>query len=130
MTANASSPEARTFQPSELELERRAFRRTRGRRSLLVSVLSTLVFAALLALLLAGSPGWAKVQASFFDFGVAADAFPRVIKGLWLNVQVLAVSVLGVAIFGTLLVPFALFSQFYSSCSPTLASFSSFLSFG
>lgn len=68
-----------------------------------MSVLSTLVFAALLALLLAGSPGWAKVQASFFDFGVAADAFPRVIKGLWLNVQVLAVSVLGVAIFGTLL---------------------------
>jgi hypothetical protein len=31
--------------------------------------------------------------------------------------------------FGTLLVPFALFSQFYSSCSLTLASFSSFLSF-
>jgi hypothetical protein len=29
-----------------------------------------------------------------------------------------------------LLVPFALFSQFYRSCSPTLASFSSFLSFG
>jgi hypothetical protein len=27
-------------------------------------------------------------------------------------------------------VPFALFSQFYSSCSLTLASFSSFLSFG
>jgi hypothetical protein len=29
-----------------------------------------------------------------------------------------------------LLVPFALFSQFYSSCSLTLASFSNFLSFG
>lgn len=103
MTVDSNTPQARAFQPSELELGRRAFRRSRGRRSLLVSVLSTLVFAGLLALLLAGSPGWAKVQASFFDLGVAADAFPRVIKGLWLNVQVLAVSVLGVAVFGTLL---------------------------
>ena len=91
MTVDSNTPQARAFQPSELELGRRAFRRSRGRRSLLVSVLSTLVFAGLLALLLAGSPGWAKVQASFFDLGVAADAFPRVIKGLWLNVQVLAV---------------------------------------
>ncbi len=103
MTTPNTAPKARAFQPSELELERRAFRRARGRRSLLVSVASTLVFAAVLVLFAANSPGWAKVQASFFDFAVAADAFPRVIQGLWLNVQVLVVAVLGVAVFGTLL---------------------------
>jgi len=98
-----SRSETRAFQPSELERERRAFRRSRGRRSVLVSIASTLIFAAVLALVLIGSPGWERVRDTFFDLGVAADAFPRVIRGLWLNVQVLVVAVLGVAVFGTLL---------------------------
>ncbi len=103
MTTHSATPEARAFQPSELELERRAFRRARGRRSLLVSVLSTVVFAGVLVLVLVGSPGWERVQQSFFDPEVALAAFPRVIKGLWLNVQVLFVAAIGVAVLGTLL---------------------------
>ncbi len=103
MSSTPANAEARAFQPSELELERRAFRRARGRRSTLISVLSTLVFAAVLAIVLIGSPGWERVQQSFLDPGVAADAFPRVIKGLWLNIQVLVVAVLGVAVCGTLI---------------------------
>lgn len=103
MTTHSATPEARAFRPSELELERRAFRRARGRRSLLVSVLSTVVFAAVLVLVLVGSPGWERVQQSFFDPEIALAAFPRVIKGLWLNVQVLVVAALGVAVLGTLL---------------------------
>jgi len=93
----------RAGEVSEIELGRRAYRRTRKRRSILVSVLSTLVFAAVLVLVLLNSPGWARVRESFFDFAVAGDAFPRVIKGLWLNHQVLVVAVIGVAIFGSLL---------------------------
>lgn len=98
-----STSEAHAPQPSELELERRAFRRARGRRSVLVSILSTVVFAGVLATVLVGSPGWERVRETFFDLGVAADAFPRVIKGLWLNIQVLFVAAIGVAVFGTLL---------------------------
>lgn len=93
----------RAGEVSAIELGRRAYRRTRKRRSILVSVLSTLVFAAVLVLVLLNSPGWARVRESFFDFAVAGDAFPRVIKGLWLNIQVLVVAVIGVAIFGSLL---------------------------
>ena len=91
------------FEPSSIELERRAFRSARQRRSVLVSIVSTLVFATVLALVLVNSPGWEKVRESFFDFAVARDAFPRVIKGLWLNIQVLVVAALGVAVLGTLL---------------------------
>lgn len=88
---------------SEVELERRAFRRTRKQRSILVSVLSTLVFAAVIAVILVNSPGWSRVSETFFDPQVAIDAFPRVIEGLWLNIQVLFAAVIGVAILGTLL---------------------------
>ncbi|QIK62281.1 amino acid ABC transporter permease [Leucobacter viscericola] len=88
---------------STIELERRAFRRTRKRRSILVSVLSTLVFAAVIAVILVNSPGWSRVSETFFDPAVAIDAFPRVIEGLWLNIQVLFAAVIGVAILGTLL---------------------------
>ena len=88
---------------SGIELERRAFRRARKQRSIFISILSTLVFAAVMTLVLVNSPGWERVSATFFDLDVAIDAFPRVIEGLWLNVQVLFASAIGVAIFGTLL---------------------------
>lgn len=88
---------------SSIELERRAFRRARKQRSILVSVVSTLVFAAVIALVLVNSPGWERVRETFFDPRVAVESFPRVIKGLWLNIQVLFVAALGVAILGTLL---------------------------
>lgn len=92
-----------SFTPSAIELERQAFRRTRKRRSILISLLSTVVFAGVMTLLLINSPGWARVRESFFDPQVAAESFPRIVKGLWLNIQVLFFASIGVAIFGTLL---------------------------
>lgn len=92
-----------TYTVSALELDRRAYRRARGRRSVLVSLASTIVFAAVFAFVLMSSPGWARVQETFFDWDVAVQSFPRVIKGLWLNIQVLVVAGIGVAILGTLL---------------------------
>lgn len=95
-----SEPE---FIPSAIELERREYRHARKRRSILVSIASTLVFAGVFALVLVNSPGWDAVRETFFDPAIAVEAFPRVIKGLWLNVQVLFVAAVGVAILGTLL---------------------------
>ncbi|WP_336991343.1 amino acid ABC transporter permease [Leucobacter sp. VD1] len=99
----SSLPGSAPFEPSAIELERRAFRRARKQRSILFSVLSTLVFAAVIAVVLVNSPGWSRVSETFFDVEVAVKSFPRVIEGLWLNVQVLFVSAIGVAILGTLL---------------------------
>lgn len=96
----AGAPER---EPSPVELDRRAFRKRQGAKSVAISVVSTLVFAVVVWLGLVNSPGWANVQKSFFNFDVAVTAFPSVIKGLWLNIQVLFFSAIGVAIFGSLL---------------------------
>lgn len=103
MTDRVAADPARRPQPTEVELGRRAFRRQQGRRSLLISVVSTIVFAAVVAVVLVNSPGWARVQTSFFDWETAVSSLPKILTGLWLNVRVLAVAVVGVAIFGTLL---------------------------
>jgi polar amino acid transport system permease protein len=63
--------------------------------------LSTLVFAVVAWLLLVNTPGWSRVQTSFFDWETAVKAFPRVLDGLWLNLRVLffaSVSVIVVAL--------------------------------
>jgi len=98
-----SQPEARRFEPSQIELERRAFRRARGRRSILISLLSTVVFAAVIVLILLNSPGWTIVRETFFDPAAAIASLPSVLKGLWMNVQVLVFASIGVAILSVLI---------------------------
>jgi polar amino acid transport system permease protein len=92
-----------TLPVSEVELGRRHYRQTRRRRSLLVSLASTLALAAAIWLALVLSPGWADVKDSFFDLEVGRDALPGILRGLWLNVRVLIVAALLVGIFGSLL---------------------------
>jgi polar amino acid transport system permease protein len=89
--------------PSQVELERRLYRRQRGRRSVVVSVVSTLVVIAVVWLGVVNTPGWAAVQQSFFDPQTAIDTFPGVLLGLWLNIRILFFSAIGVAVLGTLL---------------------------
>jgi polar amino acid transport system permease protein len=87
---------------SSLELERRAWRRARSRRSTLVALASTLVFAVVAYLLVTRAPGWPRVQATFFNLEVAGDTLPRIAEGLWLNVQVLVVGGFLVLVVGLL----------------------------
>ncbi|MBP1302671.1 amino acid ABC transporter permease [Curtobacterium sp. 1310] len=89
--------------PSQVELERRLYRRQRGHRSVVVSVVSTLVVIAVVWLGVVNTPGWAAVQQSFFDPQTAIDTFPAVLLGLWLNIRILFFSAIGVAVLGTLL---------------------------
>ncbi|MEY4961418.1 MAG: hypothetical protein RLZZ249_115 [Actinomycetota bacterium] len=88
---------------SKAELARREFRRTQRSRSVLVAFISTLVFATLVWFGLIATPGWSRVQESFFSWEVAVQAWPRVLDGLLLNLRVLAVSAVLVLIFGLLL---------------------------
>ena len=89
--------------PSSLELERRAFRRRASVRSILVAAASTVVFAGLVWYFVVNTPGWARVQDSFFDPETAVAAFPRVAQGFLVNLRILAFAVVGVAILATLL---------------------------
>ncbi|MFM2023417.1 MAG: hypothetical protein RIR89_809 [Actinomycetota bacterium] len=88
---------------SQAELERRNFRRQQRGRSIWISLVSTLAFAALVWFGLLATPGWERVQTSFFNLEVAVEAFPRVIDGLLLNLRVLVAAAILVLIFGLLL---------------------------
>lgn len=88
---------------STAELERRNFRSQQRKRSIWISLASTLAFAVLVWFGLLATPGWERVQASFFDWNIAITAFPRVIDGLLLNLRVLAAAAVLVLIFGLLL---------------------------
>lgn len=88
---------------SDIELGRRAYRRSKAQRSFALSVVSFLVFAGAIWWVLANSPGWALVQQTFFSPEHFARSFPKVLDGLWLNLRMLIVAAIGVAILSTLL---------------------------
>lgn len=68
-----------------------------------ISIASTLVVAALAWLLIISTPGWARVQAQFFNPEIALASLPRVWDGFLLNLRVLAMSAVLVLLFGLLL---------------------------
>jgi polar amino acid transport system permease protein len=90
-------------EPSAVERDRRSFRRRQTSRSVLLAVLSTLVFATVAWFAVVNTPGWERVQNSFFDPAVLAKAWPRVITGLWLNIRVLFFAALGVLVLSIIL---------------------------
>ena len=65
-SAPAEAPPARR-EVSAVELERQAFRKRQGARSVVISLISTLVVAALAWVLIINTPGWARVQQQFFN---------------------------------------------------------------
>ena len=85
-------------QPSSIELGRRAFRRRQGIRSVLISIASTLVLAIAAWLTIINTPGWARVQETFFNPVVFWEALPRVWDGFLLNLRVLFFAVIGVLV--------------------------------
>ena len=90
-------------QPSQIELDRRAFRKKQSGRSVLISAASTIALAIVLWLTVVNTHGWAEVQRAFFDPKIGWESLPTLLQGLWLNVQVLFFAVIGVAIFATLI---------------------------
>lgn len=90
-------------QVSEVELSRRAYRKKQQLQSVVTSLISTIVFVAIIVIGLKMSPGWPRVKETFFSAEYFVSSFPAILKGLWLNVKVLAVALIGVAIFATLI---------------------------
>jgi polar amino acid transport system permease protein len=97
------APSAGQRRPSEVELGRRAFRRRQGAKSVAVSAVSTVVFAAVVWITVVNTPGWARVQQSFFDPATFVDAWPRVAEGFVLNLRVLFFASIGVLVFSLVL---------------------------
>jgi polar amino acid transport system permease protein len=92
-----------SWEPSRRELERRAVRRARARRDITVASLALVVVLGVLAVGITSSPGWARVQDSFFNWQQAKASFPEVIKGFGKNIVIFLVAepcilVLGAAV--------------------------------
>jgi polar amino acid transport system permease protein len=87
---------------SSIQRERIAYRRRRAIRSVALAALSTAITGTLLVLAVTGSPGWDRVQESFFSFELGMDALPAVLDGLWLNIRLLVVCALAALALGLL----------------------------
>lgn len=98
-TADPASGETR-HQPSAEELRRRAVRQRQAKRRTLVSAVSTVVVLGALAAVVLLSPGWERVQQTFFDLSYAAEVLPAVAKGLALNIQLTVIGTVCIGIIG------------------------------
>jgi len=81
-------------------IDRVAYRQSRARRSTLIALVSTAVFAAVLLFAVTSSPGWPRVRDSFFNLRIGWDSLPALLDGLWLNIRVLVVCQVLILIFG------------------------------
>ena len=81
-------------------IDRVAYRQSRARRSTLIALLSTVVFAAVLLFAVTSSPGWPRVRDSFFNLRVGWESLPALLDGLWLNIRVLVVCQVLILMFG------------------------------
>ena len=88
---------------SPVELQRRAYRKRQGAKSVVISLISTLVLAVIVWVVVLNTPGWARVQESFFNGEVFLAALPRVWEGFLLNLRVLAMASVAVVLVALLL---------------------------
>jgi polar amino acid transport system permease protein len=83
------------WQPSALQRERIAFRRRQTVRSVVIAAVSTLVLGVVLVGVVTRAPGWQSVREFFFDAKIGREFFVSILRGLWLNIQLLFVCAIG-----------------------------------
>ena len=82
---------------------REIYEAERRRRSLAVAAASTVVVVLALIMLVPLTPGWEKVQKSFFNGAVLAKTFPRLLDAFKVNVMIFAWSAPSIAVLGLLI---------------------------
>jgi polar amino acid transport system permease protein len=98
-----ASAAAAAWSPSARQRQRDVYRRGRARRSTVIAAISTAMFVTVAVLAVTSSPGWPRVQQSFFNPEVAWVAVPQVLYGLRLNAYVWLGAAAGMLVFGLLL---------------------------
>lgn len=89
--------------PSQHELSRRRLRRRLGVRSALIATVMTAVVFVVVALVIAGSPGWPRVKETFFSWPDAKEAFPDLLDAIWLNIKMFLIAEVFILIFAMLI---------------------------
>ena len=59
---------------------------------MLIAVVSTIVFLALLALLATQSPGWEAFKAYFLDWQKYRESFPEIARAFLINVRIFVIA--------------------------------------
>jgi polar amino acid transport system permease protein len=91
------------YVPSARRLARERYQRGRRRRSALIAGVSTLGAAVVLYVVITGSPGWQRTRETFFNAHYARQALPDILRGLALNLELLAICGVSVLLLGLLL---------------------------
>ena len=91
------------WRPSEIQLDRIAYRRQRTVRSATISAVSTLVLGTIVIVAVTRSPGWPRVKETYFDVSYGWQVLPGIAKGLWLNIRIMVVCEIFILIFAMML---------------------------
>jgi polar amino acid transport system permease protein len=63
-----------------------------GRRSVVVALISTVVFFVLVGVAITHAPGWPEVKRPFFDWGYFKDSLPELLRAFRLNVKIFLIA--------------------------------------
>jgi polar amino acid transport system permease protein len=77
---------------SERQVERERLRRQRSRRSSSIATASTILVIVLLFWVFTNSPGWPRVQETFFNSEQFVNALPEVLSGFLLNIKIFLIA--------------------------------------
>ena len=91
MTDRVAAEPQEAWRPSSVQLERDEWRRRRTIRSAAIAAGSTLLLLGAIGGAVVSSPGWDRVQETYFSWDKAVSSFPAVLDGLWLNIRVMVV---------------------------------------
>lgn len=68
-----------------------------------ISIAMVLIVFGLVAQVVTSAEQWPRIARQFFDLGAMATAFPNVLRGFWINVQVWAVCLFSIMVWGLVL---------------------------
>ncbi|GAA0403683.1 hypothetical protein Acor_33020 [Acrocarpospora corrugata] len=77
---------------SDRQLARETLLRARGRRSLSAATTSTVIVVVVAAVAITASPGWPRVQETFFNWDALVNSLPDVLRGFLLNVMLFMIA--------------------------------------
>jgi polar amino acid transport system permease protein len=73
---------------------------------LLISFVSVIVVFGSLWILITSAEQWPRIQLQFFHWPAIRDAFPNVLRGFWINMQVWFIALLAIAVWALVLAIF------------------------
>ncbi|MDG1531890.1 MAG: amino acid ABC transporter permease [Paracoccaceae bacterium] len=102
--ANPNAAGSNVAGPNAAGMTRRErYEAQKRRRGMVVAAISTLFVVVTLVVLVPMTPGWEKVQKSFFNGAVLAKSFPKLLEAFKINIMIFAWSAPAIAILGLLI---------------------------